>query len=247
MLKFEKESEVHVWQITCKEIEQKYENLPRFLDDDEIACSERFVHSDKSRQYSLAHGWLRLVLSQYFDDMDPQQLRFRIADKGKPHLEQVLSQYPIHFNLSHSHDAVMCAVSSFGEIGVDIEWHRPHEVSYIKSLAEHILTPKENKYMESLTSSEVGGFFYRQWVRKESVAKALGVGIYEITTSVDVRGGVPYLEEATNDHRENELQSCHIRDLLCYPDYSAALVTTFPVEHIWHCSLNEQIQPMRAV
>ncbi len=78
--------------------------------------------------------------------------------KGKPYFEGA----PFHFNLSHSGDYVVCALSDH-EVGIDIEKIVPISLKVMRRFfGLSILSPKEQM---------------RLWTRYESYGKMVGIGI----------------------------------------------------------------------
>lgn len=79
----------------------------------------------------------------------------------------------IYFNLSHSADMVLCAVSNV-PVGCDIEklTIAPMEV------AEHYFSKKERLYIaDTSNSAEADRRFFRLWTMKESYMKMTGEGM----------------------------------------------------------------------
>ncbi|MDR2569745.1 MAG: 4'-phosphopantetheinyl transferase superfamily protein [Oscillospiraceae bacterium] len=108
---------------------------------------------------------LRLALLENYG-ID-EAVSFIYSDKGKP----LLRDYPnIHFNLSHSDNVVVCAVSDF-EIGVDVQNIRP--VS--DAVARRVLTGEE--YTAFKASPIPDEYFCGIWTVKESFLKQSGQGI----------------------------------------------------------------------
>lgn len=75
----------------------------------------------------------------------------------------------LHFNVSHSGDYALIAVSPEAPVGADIQQHRDR--TRWQALAERFFAPEEAASLQSLDD------FYRLWVTKEAVLKALGTGI----------------------------------------------------------------------
>ena len=92
---------------------------------------------------------------------------FEYGKNEKPRLKD----FPyIHFNLSHTANAVACALSD-SPIGVDVQ-----RISNISDkVAERVLTKQEFK--EFLQACNPGEFFCKVWTIKESVLKQTGQGI----------------------------------------------------------------------
>lgn len=96
-------------------------------------------------------------------DISPSELQFRRSPCGKP--EAVNTS--LHFNLSHSGNFVLCAVSE-NEIGADIEFLRP--VS--PKLPARICTEAEKEYVGNDEQ-----LFLQVWTVKEALAKFYGKGL----------------------------------------------------------------------
>ena len=82
---------------------------------------------------------------------------------------------PFYFNLSHSGDYVLCAVSS-AEIGTDIQQHCGKNV---ERLARRFFTEREAAALEQAGEEREKRerLFYRLWARKEAYGKLTGKGI----------------------------------------------------------------------
>lgn len=90
-----------------------------------------------------------------------------IKEHGKPMLPKELGLY---FNLSHSGDYVLCAVSD-QEIGADIQRHGKYE----DRLAERFFHPEELAYLKEAQDRKQ--CFYDLWSLKESCIKCTGRGL----------------------------------------------------------------------
>ena len=127
---------------------------------------------------------------------------FAINGNGKPYLK---GQKDVFFNISHSADRVMCAVSD-GEVGCDVQ-----EISHVREgFAERFFAPEE---AISVKSDED---FYRFWTLKESVAKAKGVPFMEVCK-------IPLETSAANMHTKHftcdgySFAVCAEKDGFCEP------------------------------
>jgi 4'-phosphopantetheinyl transferase len=97
----------------------------------------------------------------------------------------------VHFNVTHSADLILVALSDERPVGVDVE--RRRDVERVHALVARWLTDVERTELSLLTgrgatSSEA---FLRIWSLKEARLKALGVGISGAASAsehpVDVR------------------------------------------------------------
>ncbi len=96
--------------------------------------------------------------------------RFAFGENGKPFLE---NNGDLFFNLSHSGNTVMCAVSS-RPVGCDTEAVRPRSLEVARRFFAHA----ELSFIErGRTDEERLASFYRIWTLKESFVKATGYGM----------------------------------------------------------------------
>ena len=98
-----------------------------------------------------------------------EEMTLDYGGHGKPYLP---GAEEFHFNLAHSGEYVMLAVSD-AEIGCDIERIRPVELK----LPKHAYHPLEYEHIAACTEEERNELFFRYWVLKESFIKALGMGL----------------------------------------------------------------------
>lgn len=104
----------------------------------------------------LKKGLENLKLSNTLEDIKFQK-------NGKPYLESVF------FNISHSENQVVCAISTEGSIGIDVEIERKVELESFKAW----FTVKE--WSDINNTDDPLKKFYWYWTRKESIIKALGL------------------------------------------------------------------------
>lgn len=118
---------------------------------------------------------------------------YRIArgKKGKPF---IVGRKNVFFNISHSGDYVVCAVSD-EEIGADIEKRGKARME----VAGRFFHKQEVLELEIAPDSERNGLFYDYWSIKESFLKYIGTGLTRPLNSFIVRfeGQDIYLQEGT--------------------------------------------------
>lgn len=144
------------------------------------------------------------VRTKHISEMGGRLLEYavsRLYRIGVPELSRDKGKYgkpcfrihpEVRFNISHSGDLVICAVSDF-EIGIDIQ-----EKSRMNTdrIAKKVMSSAEHK--KYLESSERQDFFYRVWVMKESYVKWTGDGITRELHSLPMNGWHQFLYV---DHR----------------------------------------------
>lgn len=166
--------EAHVWNLDLRDMGADAVSL---LDSTETQRAQRFVYAHDWRRYVAAHAWLRRILGAYLS-VPPQHLRFTAGAHGKPVLVQTPrgeGQPPLCFNLSHSKDLALIAVTAGLDVGVDIEAVRDDLPG--PDLAAGVLSAAELDELAQCAAPDHPRAFVGCWTRKEACLKALGVGL----------------------------------------------------------------------
>jgi 4'-phosphopantetheinyl transferase len=155
----------------------RLEVLRALLSAEERDRAARF-HFDKHRRYFIAaRGILRELLGRYLDK-PPAAIEFSYNPYGKPAVEG------IYFNLSHSDNMALYAVSRAREVGVDIERINPAFAE--EQIPEQYFSPAEVKVLRALPKQRQTEAFFNCWTRKEAYVKARGLGLSLDLQSFDV-------------------------------------------------------------
>ena len=170
---------VDVWRIFLDIPTATVKLLESFLSEDESQHATRFHFPADRVRYIAVHGCLRDIIARYLH-LEPDQLTFSANRYGKP----ALRDHKLKFNLSHSGDFALVAVTQGCKVGVDVERIRPdmeHE-----SIASRFFSQNEVAELMALPSNlRVVGFF-NCWTRKEAYIKAQGLGLSLPLDSFDV-------------------------------------------------------------
>jgi 4'-phosphopantetheinyl transferase len=142
--------------------------LEQSLSADELEKARWFRSERDRNRYVLAHGALRSILARYLKTT-PGEPVFRYGPKGKPELANGV----VRFNMSHSHDLVVYAISCAGHVGVDVERVRP---GVEKDLAA-CLPSTARRGLEAFPPAARRRAFFREWTRMEAYSKARGEGL----------------------------------------------------------------------
>jgi 4'-phosphopantetheinyl transferase len=153
------------------------------LDDVERRRSSRFVRPRDRHRFVHAHAGMRLFLALSLG-VEPAIVRYETGAHGKPRLLPGLP--PLEFNLSHSEELALLAVSRERPVGVDVEHVR--EIPDAMSIADAHFTADESEGLRSLPPPERRAAFFRYWARKEAVIKAGGEGLERDLDSFEVDG-----------------------------------------------------------
>lgn len=140
-----------------------------WLNEEERDRAESFRFEVHRNRYIRSRGRLREVLSQHLD-VSPKDVPLVIDELGKPHL----TEGDIHFNLSHSEDLAVVAVSRLPWIGVDVE--RFCRKVDIDALGNRCFRESEIERMQSFCGEEKVRAFFWTWTAKEARMKATGEG-----------------------------------------------------------------------
>lgn len=166
--------DVHVWRASLSQSALRVRPLAEMLSVDERMKAERFQFDRDRVRFILGRGILRVILSRYLH-IDPSCLRFHYELSGKPTLAEPCGSSMIRFNLSHSGDLVLYAVTRCREIGVDLECIRP--ISDAEAIARCFFSVGENAIFHTVRAPEKMEAFFNCWTRKEAYIKAVGDGL----------------------------------------------------------------------
>jgi len=162
--------EVHVWRAQLSE--SRPEDLGHLLSPAESIRAERF-HFERDRdRFVCGRGLLRTILGRYLAT-DPRELRFVEGPHGKPELSSSASS--LRFNLSHSDDLMLLAVTHVRAVGIDLEMIR--ENVPVETLADYYFEPADAWHLRLLPPPQRVWEFYELWTRTEAQLKADGAGI----------------------------------------------------------------------
>jgi 4'-phosphopantetheinyl transferase len=212
--------EVHVWRATLAWPAAAVHRLEQCLSADERDKMQRFRFEKDRRRYLIGRGMLRSLLGRYLD-VAPRDLCFETTAAGKPHLAS--GQGQLQFNLAHSGEYVLIAITEGRAVGIDIEEVRDNFDA--GEIAAHFFSPGEQSDLETLTGRARIEAFFECWTRKEAYVKARGEGLSLPLDQFDVslRPGEPARLIATRpdpaEARRWQLSGLEVAD-----GYKAALV-----------------------
>jgi 4'-phosphopantetheinyl transferase len=162
---------------------------------EERAKAARFVFPADRRACLAAHWLKRQMLSRADPTTDLLSWRFDYGPHGKP---QIAGRSDLHFNLSHCHGLVACAVRRDGPVGIDVEFtSRPAPAEIVA----HYFSAAEAAWWRVQPDSEKTRAFFALWTLKEAFIKATGEGLrrslQDFTVCVDRLALLPQGELAS--------------------------------------------------
>jgi len=171
-------NEIHLWTVKPQDLlqgpdsdllKQKYQSL---LTDDETIKQQRYKFEKDRHDALITRAFIRDLLS-YYADISPSDWRFDKGEKDKP--EIVNPPLPLRFNLSHTKNLIICAVTLTDDIGCDVE--NTTRSNDVLAVADRYFSPSETQELFSLPIEQQRQRFFDYWTLKESYIKAWGLGL----------------------------------------------------------------------
>ncbi len=208
---------VDIWRLSLKLLVDSVKLTESTLSADEIERVARFHFEVDKNRFLVTHSALRKILGRYLR-RDPAELKFSLNQYGKP----ALINSALEFNLSHSGDFALVAVTQGRKIGVDVERIRQGISSHV--IAQQYFSKAEVAELQSLPIEQRGSAFFTCWTRKEAYIKAQGLGLSLPLESFDVSltPGQPATLRATRPD-EKEAARWTLRSLDVDPNYAGAV------------------------
>lgn len=175
------------------------------LSPDERARAARFRFDRHRRRYVRGRFVLRRLLAACLGAA-PGEIVLEYGKMGKPTLAGPGGW--LCFNLSHTGDAALIALTRDRQVGIDIESNtNPRR---ILDLARRVFTPGEAEQVEKCDmASGCQDLFYRIWAAKEAFVKASGDGLGLSTRSFEIEYAAPSKPGAvfasSQGHRKGQL------------------------------------------
>jgi 4'-phosphopantetheinyl transferase len=175
--------EVHVWRASLNSPQQRLQYLHGMLVAKERERAARFHFAHDRRNFIAARGLLREILSHYLQ-LSPHTLQFKYTARGKPYLTHDCGGQWLRFNVSHSGELALYAISRGRELGVDIEECRT-DIEH-RQIASNFFSKQEVASLHALPAHLQQEAFFLCWTRKEAYIKAIGEGLSLPLHSFDV-------------------------------------------------------------
>ena len=210
---------VDVWRIQLARPAVEVAALECVLDSAERSRAAMFHFERDRSRFVVAHAALRSILGEY-NGVDPRRVNLSVRAGGKPVIASATTISTLHFNLSHSGDLALCAISD-REVGVDCERLRCHED--IEPVARQFFSSNEAHTLDGLSGIDQTRCFFRTWVRKEAYVKGTGEGLACDPTSFTVEKCGAGMTVHNIEGRGRRDDSFCVYDLPDIDDYFAAI------------------------
>lgn len=220
-------TDVDIWRVGLERNAASLSALRATLSEEERGRAERFVFPTDRDHFLAARGALRGILARYLRT-DPARIAFRTTEYGKPFLEteSAPASESLRFNLSHSGDRALCAVTRAREIGIDVE--RVRQDFDVYEIADRFFSRAEVASLRALPEASLREGFFTCWTRKEAYIKARGEGLSMPLDSFDVSLEPGSPARLLSVRGEGGGANWALREILPGPGYVAAVAVGGP-------------------
>ncbi|MDP3704903.1 MAG: 4'-phosphopantetheinyl transferase superfamily protein [Legionellaceae bacterium] len=168
---------IDIWQYPLHTV---WSGANALLNQTELKRAQQYYFLRHQKRFTVARATLRLILSRYIQNTNPNDLEFTENQYGKPELSNANN---LQFNLSHSGDLALLAVGKDYPLGIDLEFFsgRPY-----LGIGNKMFSTAENYAFNQVNSSLRPLSFFHIWAQKEALIKACGLGLSYPTQQFDV-------------------------------------------------------------
>jgi len=223
-------SHVDIWLCALDLPENEVAAYYEILSVKEQHRANQFIVPQKRNQFIISRGMLRHKLAQMLEDK-PNKLSFTYNTHGKPCLLQKNTHQKISFNISHSHNLALIAITLDHEIGVDIEKIN-HKTDH-SALVKRFFSSAEAEQFKTFSKDSQPRAFFAGWTRKEAFIKGVGKGVAFGLDTFDIHLDPNTEKPSIQIHHPLEIhRKWQIRNLPINDQFMAALAVS-----------NENIKP----
>ncbi|VAX08945.1 hypothetical protein MNBD_GAMMA26-2199 [hydrothermal vent metagenome] len=191
---------IDIWLCQGDTVQERLEHLGTLLSAEERARAQRFKFEIHRNRFIISHGFQRSILAKYLN-IAPASIQYQLSDKGKPSL--IADERDLTFNLSHTEDISILAVTCDAEVGVDVEY-MDRKADW-QAIGQRFFTAPEQQALFSLPKEKQQSAFYQLWTRKEAYMKILGSGFSLLPTAFTLT--VPPQPPALIQHHSTKIQA----------------------------------------
>ena len=173
------QNDVHLWTTTPKDLALNLDDnndlllqYHALLTPEETKKQQRYKFAEDRHAALVTRVFIRDLLS-YYADIAPQVWRFDKGEKDKP--EIINPPIPLRFNISHTKNLIICAVTLNDDIGCDVE--NIERNNNVLAIAERYFSKQETTSLFTLPQAQQRDRFFDYWTLKESYIKAWGLGL----------------------------------------------------------------------
>jgi len=204
------EDTVHISKFYLPEHDKLLIELEKLLSIEEKTKATNYKFEQHKKRFIITRGFLRKVLAFYLQ-CNAADIEILTTNKGKPFIDNST----IEFNVSHSGDYSVIAVTKNKPIGVDIEKAKD---TFNENIAKRIFSKEENQYLMSLPEEKRANAFFTIWAKKEAYIKLHGKSIFNKSVEFSVIS--------------NKINNIIIKEISVHPKYKSAISISLPLRAI---------------
>jgi len=227
-----KSNTIDIWICQFDTQQQKLDKFYLTLSADEKQRAERYKFTEHKNHFIIFHGFMREVLARYLK-IKPSDIEYTNGEKGKPYLSSQLNS-SIQFNLSHTKDIALLAISRDGDVGVDIE-HLDRKTDW-RGIVKRFFTEQEQIKLFALPKKYQRLAFFELWTRKEAYMKVLGTGLSlsptEFSMSIPPQKPTLIKHHSEKYRSEKQIVFKNIELPAEFDHYCATIAADFPTNNI---------------
>jgi len=175
-----------VWQFSLASDDSTVTRHALMLSSDELERASKHKSTNGFRQFVVARSMLRQLLAIY-TGVNPAKLAFSYGPYGKPKLTGDPS---VEFNVAHSGERVIYAISDKQPVGVDIE--RIGRTINSERLAKRFFSNAEYEALQAISPASRQQAFLRLWTGKEAIVKVTGKGLAQLIGKFEITNPFGY-------------------------------------------------------
>lgn len=218
-----KADDLHVWRLSLNLTAGANDDLWSLLSADEQDRAERFLRVQDQEKFVQVRGSLRKLLGQYVGKAGAD-LQFDYGDYGKPHLKKSCNPLDLKFNVSHSHELALIAVTQAIAVGIDVE--QVNTKVDFQGISHRFFAAEEHQVLLQQPFERQCSVFFQLWTRKEACIKAMGGSIAQALDQVDVSQGLEQPRIIVNLMEKENMQELYVHNLPIGENYAGSVATT---------------------
>ncbi len=175
-----------------------------FLSADEKARANRITSVLAKRNFICGRALIKTTLAKILNCL-AQNVILKATENGRLEIDSPSSK--LHFNISHSNNYIVLAVST-NPVGIDIEYIKNR--NYLE-IAEYFFTQKEFESLKKIADDIARPrIFYYYWTTKEAFIKCNGATLFDKSFVLECSIDVPTKIIKHNFNQEYQLLTMHL-------------------------------------
>lgn len=166
------DAEIEIWHTRLDSNARQIADCEKILSPDELSRAHRYHFKRDRRRFTVARAMLRQLLGDRLG-VAPSGIGFGYSRHGKPFISEPAVR--TYFNIAHSEEQALFAISASRVVGVDIEG-LSREIDH-DAIAKRFFTRRECAQLQNYPERMRKSAFLAYWTCKEAVIKAIGDGM----------------------------------------------------------------------